>query len=76
MFKFQQNPVEKTDYIVGSTWSSLTKTWKKYDQAKEDMNIMLMKQYSKKILNLQNKLGLKGSSFDELSEYHDDELYR
>ena len=71
MFEFQQNPAEKTDYIVGSTWSSLTKTWKKYDQAKEDMNVMLMKQYSKKIKNLQKKLGLEESEFDELSEYSD-----
>jgi len=76
MFKFQQNPAEKTDYIVGSTWASLTKTWKKYNQAKEDMNILLMKQYSKKILNLQKKLGLKESSFEELSEYPDNTLYR
>ena len=76
MFKFQQNPVEKTDYIVGSAWSTLTKTWKKYNQAKEDMNILQMKLYSKKILNLQKKLGLKESNFEELFEYSSNELYR
>ena len=76
MFKFQQNPSEKTDYIVGSTWASLTKSWKKYNKAKEDMNILQMKLYSNKILNLQKKLGLKESDFEELSIYHDNELYR
>jgi len=76
MFKFEQNPAEKTDYIVGSTWASLTKSWKEYAKAKEDMNILKMKQYSKKILNLQTKLNLKPSSFEELSEYDDDKLYR
>ncbi len=76
MFKFQQNPAEKTDYIVGSTWASLTKSWKKYNKAKEDMNILQMKIYSNKILNLQKKLGLKESSFEDLSKYPDDELFR
>lgn len=76
MFKFEQNPAEKTDYIVGSTWALLTKSWKEYAKAKEDMNILKMKQYSKKILNLQTKLNLKPSSFEELSEYDDDKLYR
>ncbi|MCA9828112.1 MAG: hypothetical protein KC444_06970 [Nitrosopumilus sp.] len=76
MFKFEQNPAEKTDYIIGSTWSSLTKTWKKYNQAKEDMNIMLMRQYSKKIQNLQKKLGLEESHFEELSDYPDNTLFR
>ena len=71
MFKFKQNPAEKTDYIVGSTWASLTKTWKKYNQAKEDMNIILMRQYSRKILNLQKKLGLRESVFEELEGYLD-----
>lgn len=69
MFKFQQNPAEKTDYIVGSTWASLTKSWKKYNKAKEEMNIPQMKLYSNKILNLQKKLGLKESDFEELSRY-------
>ena len=40
------------------------------------MNIMLMRQYSKKIQNLQKKLGLEESHFEELSDYPDNTLFR
>lgn len=71
MFKFEQKPTEKTDYIVGSTWSSLQKSWKEYKKAKEEANVLRMKQYGRKIQNLQKKLGLKESTFPELTERPD-----
>ncbi len=76
MFKFQQNPMEKTDYIVGSTWSTLNKSWKGYRKAKEGVNILQMKLFARRIITLQKKLGLKDSQFTELKEYLNEELYR
>lgn len=67
MFKFEQNPKEKPDYLVGSTWSSLTKSWKKYHEAKEQVDTEKMKLYAHKIQNLQKKLGITLTHFKELS---------
>jgi len=71
MFKFEQKPAEKVDYIVGSTWSTLNKSWREYRKAEEVMNILKMKLYANKIKNLQNKLGLKESKFSNLDSYPD-----
>lgn len=76
MFKFEQKPTEKTDYIVGSTWSLLNKSWREYRAAKEDMNILKMKLYAQKIQILQKKLGLKESRFFELEAYPTDRFYK
>lgn len=66
MFKFEQNPTEKPDYIVGGTWSSLKKAWKMYKKAKDDVDEKNMVKFAKKIVNLQAKLGIKQSEFSEL----------
>lgn len=66
MFRFVEKKSEKTDYIVGREWSSLRKAWKEYRKFKDDNNIEKMAEYSKKILNLQKKLGIKQSEFPEL----------
>jgi len=66
VFKFNQKPTEKTDYVVGSSWYSLKKAMKEYLKAKEEVNQYKMKIYAKKIQNSQKKLGLKISEFPEL----------
>ena len=66
MFKFEQRPTEKTDYVVGGPWHLLKKAMKEYLKAKEEVNQYKMKIYAKKIQNLQKKLGLKISEFPEL----------
>jgi len=69
MFKFEESATEKTDYIVGSDWASLKKTWKDYKKSKENFNVLRMRQYANKIKNLQKKLGLHESRFTELDPY-------
>lgn len=71
MFKFEQKITEKTDYIVGSNWTSLKKAWKEYKKAKEEFNVLQMRQYANKIKNLQKKLGLRESRFIELDPFPD-----
>ncbi len=63
MFKFIQKKNEKTDYIIGREWSELKKSWEKYTIAKDENNSKLMKQYAEKINRLQEKLGIKKTSF-------------
>ena len=69
MFKFEEKTTERTDYIVGNDWASLKKTWKDYKKAKENFNVLRMRQYANKIKNLQKKLGLRESRFIELDPY-------
>lgn len=66
MFRFIEKKSEKTDYIVGREWSSLKKAWKEYRKFKDSNDIDKMSECSKKILNLQKKLGIKQSEFPEL----------
>lgn len=67
MFKFVQNPTEKTDYIVGREWSILKKAWRDYKLAKENINDAKSVELAQKIQTLQKKLGIKVSEFPELN---------
>ena len=58
MFKFEEDPKEKTSYIVGREWGELKKAWEKYNQAKEDENKEKADVYFRKIQRLQEKLGI------------------
>ena len=66
MFKFEQNPDEKADYIVGDTWSLLTKSWKGYREARDLADSEKMRLYAKKIHRLQKKLGIEATVFEDL----------
>lgn len=65
VFRFVEKKSERTDYIVGREWSNLKKAWKEYREAKDDNNAEKMAESAKKILRLQNKLGIKKTEFPE-----------
>lgn len=66
VFKFKPQRSEKVDYLVGGTYSLLTKSWKQYNNAKLKNQEKNMVKYAKKIVELQKHLNLPLTKFSEL----------
>ncbi|MDE1829449.1 MAG: hypothetical protein KGI25_03910 [Thaumarchaeota archaeon] len=66
MFKYEQKKTEKPDYLVGREWSDLQKAWKEYKNAQESSDDVKITSSAKRIQNLQKKLGMKVTDFQEL----------
>jgi len=62
MFQFV-DPQKKSNNIEGQKSEALKKAWRGFKIAKRESDEIKMKEYARKIRNLQNDLGIKQTEF-------------
>ncbi len=68
MFKFEQPRPTKSGKKAVEIWKELKRTWRKYKMAQFESNLSEMREFAKRIEDLQEDLGITKAQFPELKE--------